>query len=87
VAIKELYKSEYFIVFSTIILERGITISNVNVLVFNADHRLFNVSSLIQIAGRVGRLKNYPTGDVIFLGKEQTFDIKEAIRRIKSFNT
>ena len=86
VTIKELYKSEYFIVFSTIILERGITISNVNVLVFNADHRLFNVSSLIQIAGRVGRLKNYPRGDVIFLGKEQTFDIKEAIRRIKSFN-
>ena len=87
VAIKELYKKEYFIAFSTIILERGITISNVNVLVFNADNRLFNVSSLIQIAGRVGRLKNYPKGDVIFLGKEQSFDIKEAIRRIKSFNS
>jgi len=85
--IKELYKIDKFIVFSTIILERGITIPNVNVVVFNADHRLFNVSSLIQIAGRVGRLKNYPTGEVVFLGKEYSNDIKESIRRIKSFNT
>jgi competence protein ComFA len=85
--IKDLYKMDYFIVFSTIILERGITIPNVNVMVFNADHRLFNVSSLIQIAGRVGRLKNYPTGDVVFLGKEHSNDIKESIKRIKNFNS
>jgi competence protein ComFA len=85
--IRDLYKLENFIVFSTIILERGVTISNVNVMVFKANHRLFNISSLIQIAGRVGRLKNYPTGDVVFLAKEQSNDIKESIRRIKSFNT
>jgi competence protein ComFA len=85
--IRELYKAENFIVFSTIILERGITISNVNVMVFNADHSLFNVSSLIQIAGRVGRLKNYPTGDVVFLAMEHSDDIKESIQRIKNFNT
>ena len=84
--IKELYQIDNFVVFSTIILERGITISNVNVLVFNADHRLFNVSSLIQIAGRVGRLKNYPSGDVVFLGKDNSDAIKESIKRIKSFN-
>ena len=85
--IKELYKLDNFVVFSTIILERGVTISNVNVLVFNADHNLYKVSSLIQIAGRVGRLKSYPTGSVIFLGKEYSGDIKESIKRIKSFNT
>jgi competence protein ComFA len=85
--IKELYRIDNFVVFSTIILERGITIANVNVLIFNADHRLFNVSSLIQIAGRVGRLKSYPTGSVILLAKGYSDDIKESIKRIKSFNT
>jgi competence protein ComFA len=84
--IKDLNKLDKFIVFSTIILERGVTIANVNVAVFRADHKLFSSSNLIQIAGRVGRLKNYPTGEVIFFGRKITNEISEAIKQIKRFN-
>lgn len=54
------------ILFTTSILERGVTFENVNVMVFESDDDIFDVSSLTQIAGRVGRSKNYPFGKVYF---------------------
>ena len=40
---------------STSVLERGVTIKNLQVIVFNAEHELYDEKSLIQISGRVGR--------------------------------
>lgn len=51
---------------TTTILERGITIENLQVAVLGADETIFNASALIQISGRAGRSKEYPTGDVCF---------------------
>lgn len=74
------------ILLSTTILERGVTFKNISVVVVCAHHRVFNRASLIQIAGRVGRNKDYPTGDVLFLHEGQTRAIKEAIKEIKQMN-
>lgn len=51
---------------TTTILERGITIPNVQVAVVGADETIFTSSALIQIGGRVGRAIDYPDGDLVF---------------------
>lgn len=51
---------------STSVLERGVTFKDCFVIVLFADHPVFSKSSLIQIAGRVGRGMNPKKGEVIF---------------------
>ncbi len=75
-----------FVIFSTAILERGITISNINVIVFNAHHNNFKTNTLIQISGRVGRVAPFTTGTVIFMGEYKTRAIVNSINYIGSLN-
>ncbi len=51
---------------TTTILERGITISNVQVAVIGTEASIFTASALIQIAGRIGRNNQYPNGNIVF---------------------
>lgn len=51
---------------TTTILERGITIENLQVAVVGAEQAIFTSEALIQIAGRVGRSSKYPSGDIVF---------------------
>ncbi|WP_369678834.1 helicase-related protein [Planococcus faecalis] len=53
-------------VLTSTILERGITIPNVQVAVVGADQSVFDAAALIQIAGRVGRASDYPNGEMYF---------------------
>ncbi len=72
---------------TTTIMERGITVPNVNVLVLYADNeRIFNEQSLIQMAGRAGRTSAFPTGRVWFAAGKTTAAMLEAVKRIKSLN-
>lgn len=75
-----------FLVTSTI-LERGVTFSNIDVLVIGAEDRIFTESALVQIAGRCGRAPAYPTGDVVFYHDGQSLAMKGAIKQIKQMNT
>ncbi len=70
----------------TTILERGVTFPNIDVIVYEADHQVFNTASLVQISGRVGRKAEYPTGKIIFIHKGKTKSINEAIKQIKLMN-
>lgn len=74
------------VIFTTTVLERGITIKDVQVIVYNAEHKLFNSDTLIQIAGRAGRKKDYYKGDVIFICKDKNKEIRKSIRKIKKCN-
>ncbi len=71
---------------TTSILERGVTVKNLQVIVFDADHELYNAAALIQIAGRVGRKIDAKTGDVYFLGQEITNEMKKAKEEIHEYN-
>lgn len=68
------------------ILERGITIANLQVAVIGADHRVFDAAALIQIAGRVGRSAAEPTGDVLFFHNGITYQMDKARNTIRSYN-
>lgn len=79
-------RGEIKLLVTTTIMERGVTIPNLHVLVLNANEKVFDKSTLIQIAGRVGRSIKHPDGIVLFLGEYKTKAIADAIKHIKWMN-
>ncbi len=74
------------IMFSTTVLERGVTFPHADVCVFQANHPVFDEASLIQMAGRAGRDFTDPTGDVLFLSDEKSDLVDQCIFSIKEAN-
>lgn len=85
--IQKFKSNKYSYLVTTAVLERGVTVSNLQVIVFKADSFIYDSYSLIQIAGRVGRKKEAPNGEVIFLVKTITNDVQEACNEINKINT
>lgn len=73
------------ILLTTTILERGVTISNVQVAVLDADQG-FSTKALIQISGRVGRDTAYPDGNISFFANDRSDALFYAIHQIKKAN-
>lgn len=71
---------------TTTILERGVTVPKSDVIVLDADSRLFDEASLVQMAGRAGRSKLDPAGKVLFASRDRTQSQARAIRQIRSMN-
>lgn len=74
------------ILLTTTILERGVTFKRVQVIVVAADDQIYNVPSLVQIAGRVGRSKDDQKGTVVFCYHRYTSEIKQARQQIQMMN-
>ncbi|WP_159795349.1 DEAD/DEAH box helicase [Streptococcus halichoeri] len=74
------------ILVTTTILERGVTFPLVDVFVVGANHHLFPRTCLVQIAGRVGRSVERPTGSLIFFHDGQSLAMLLARREIKQMN-
>lgn len=79
-------KQELSILVSTTILERGVTFPCVDVFVVDAHHTLYSSSSLVQIAGRVGRSLERPTGQLLFFHAGSNRAIERAIAEIRLMN-
>ncbi len=77
---------ELQVLFSTTILERGITIKGVDVIVMDADHIVFSEASLMQIVGRVGRSMQRPEGSAYYLAKMKSKAMKKSITMIEEMN-
>lgn len=71
---------------TTSVLERGVNFPGVGVIVLYADHRVFSISALVQIAGRVGRTLKHPSGTVFFVGSKKTSTMKKSQALIKELN-
>ena len=84
--IEDFRKGKTTVLVTTAVLERGVTLKNRQVIVFKADHVLYTTHALIQIAGRVGRKKEAPTGEVIFIADNETNEMVDAINEIKRAN-
>lgn len=82
--IEDLRRGQYKIVFTTTILERGFTMTHLDVVVVDAGS--FQQEALIQIAGRVGRKQQSPSGLVLFLHEGVTLSMILAKRNIISMN-
>ena len=84
--VEKFRNQEITILVSTTILERGVTFPKVDVFVIEANHRLFTKSALVQIAGRVGRSMERPTGELLYLAEGSSKDMTQAIKEIKEMN-
>ena len=84
--VEKFRNQEITILVSTTILERGVTFPKVDVFVIEANHRLFTKSALVQIAGRVGRSMERPTGELLFLAEGTSQEMTQAIKEIKEMN-
>lgn len=78
-------KSKGYLV-CTSVLERGVTFNAIHVFVLWMDHSVWSTSSLIQIAGRVGRgMKPLPR-KCYFYGIEQREEVKQCIQTLTQAN-
>lgn len=84
--IKGFKERKYRYLLSTTLLERGVTIKDLQVIVFNAHNPIFDQKTLIQISGRVGRKSDAYEGEVIFLSDYKTEDMEKAIQEIITAN-
>lgn len=71
---------------TTTILERGITIKNVQVAVVGAEQPIFDSGALVQIGGRVGRNFNHPTGDFVLFHNGISYAMDSAKKEIERLN-
>ncbi|WP_269195676.1 DEAD/DEAH box helicase [Bacillus safensis] len=76
----------YDVLVTTTILERGVTIPNVQVGVLGSESTIFTESALVQISGRVGRHPDYCTGDVFLFHFGLTRSMKQAKNHIVKMN-
>ena len=83
----EMIKShEIDVIVCTTVLERGMTVENVQVIILHGEHPLFDKETLIQIAGRTGRKVPYTNGDIIIYTNRQTKAIKDCIKDLQQSN-
>ncbi|WP_374939748.1 DEAD/DEAH box helicase [Bacillus sp. MCCB 382] len=78
--------NEIPIMLTTTILERGVTIPNIDVAVLGAEEKIFTESALVQIAGRVGRSSDYPSGDVVYFHYGRTREMIKSLLHIDGMN-
>lgn len=84
--VQRMRKGAYRILFSTTILERGVTFERISVVIMGANHKIYSKSALVQIAGRVDRKGKYQHGQVLFFYNQQTQAIRDACQEIKRMN-
>ncbi|GMK38256.1 hypothetical protein PCCS19_13100 [Paenibacillus sp. CCS19] len=77
---------ELRILVTTTILERGVTVPCSDVFILDADGRLFDESSLVQMAGRAGRSADDPNGRVYFFASGSNQSQRRAIAQIRGMN-
>lgn len=71
---------------STSVLERGVNFPQAGVIVFYADHQLFRLNALVQMAGRAGRDHRFLEREVLFVAQRKTPQIKRALQLIEKLN-
>lgn len=84
--IERLKNNDHYIIVSTTLLERGVTVDDVQVIVYQGEHPIFDERTLIQIAGRVGRKPEHPTGVIYILMSYQSKEVHRCIKTIKKLN-
>ncbi len=84
--VQDFHDGQLDILVSTTILERGVTFPKIDLFILEANHKLYTKSALIQIAGRVGRSSQRPTGLLRFYHAGVTRSMRRALLDIKGMN-
>lgn len=84
--IKAFKNKEYKYIFSTTVLERGVTFLDINAIIINTNKNVFDEGSLVQMLGRVGRNFKNPYGEAYILSTHKDKEIDKAVLNIKEAN-
>lgn len=84
--VQRMRNKEIPLLMTTTILERGVTFPNVDVAILGSEDRIFTESALVQIAGRVGRSAQFPSGDITFFHYGRTEAMVRARKQIITMN-
>ena len=84
--VQNMREKKTLVLLTTTILERGVTFPNIDVAVLGAEDRIFTESALVQIAGRVGRSADAPTGNITFFHYGKTKAMVRAKKQIMNMN-
>ena len=85
--INDFKMKKYKFIFATSVLERGVTIKDVNVVILNFG-KIFDQANLIQMLGRVGRSIDNPYGEAYILSDHldrNVIDTMKYLRYVNSF--
>ncbi len=84
--IKQFKAKALDILITTTLMERGITIENVQVIILDCAHPVFDSASIMQISGRVGRKASAPSGDCWLVTNYLSPAINEALANLLMMN-
>ena len=84
--VEKMRSQETLILLTTTILERGVTFPNIDVAVLGAEDDIFTEAALVQIAGRVGRSVQFPTGNITYFHYGRTNAMIRALTHIDEMN-
>jgi competence protein ComFA len=84
--IKKFRSGECKFLVTTSVLERGVTFKDINVVIYACEDSVFDEATLIQMAGRAGRVKGYEEGKVIFISRVNKKGVDGAIDFIEQAN-
>lgn len=84
--INDFKNKKYKYIFATTVLERGITIRDVNVVILLFD-KTFDEANIIQMLGRVGRNYKNPYGEAYILSNQFNPIIKSTLNYLKEANS
>ncbi len=84
--VKKFRANEIQLLITTTILERGVTVPNIDVAILGAEDEVFTEAAIVQIAGRVGRSATYPTGDICLFHYGKTKAMVAAKKHIEYMN-
>ncbi|MFC4761307.1 DEAD/DEAH box helicase [Fructobacillus durionis] len=84
--VTDMRAGRYDYLITTTILERGVTLPDLQAVIMGGDDPTFTKEALIQMAGRVGRSKDKPTGEVLLIASGPAGSIRRAQREIRELN-
>ena len=84
--IRQFRDKKYQFIFSTTVLERGITISNINIIILHYLE-IFDEANLIQMLGRIGRGINDDKGKGYIIAQRYYRSIRNTIKYLERANS
>ena len=85
--INDFRNKKYQFIFATSVLERGITIENINVIILDYIKDIFKLNNLVQMLGRVGRSISNPYGSTYIFVSRYNPEIRKTINYLKEANS
>lgn len=85
--IEDFREGVYKYLVTTAVLERGVTVKNLQVIIYDASNEIYTKEALVQISGRVGRVLGATDGEIIYFAERKSEAMVQSIKEIEYENS